>query len=121
MTEDAMTGAAGAETAAAGAAAGAGGGSGAVAGAGAGVAAGADAGVVPAAEVSFKEGLTELDGIVRALEGNQLELEDSIKSYERGVALLGALQAKLDEAQQKVTVLMGELEPAGDEVDGQLS
>ena len=103
MTEDAMTGAAGMEPAAAG------------------VVAGADAGVVPAAEVSFKEGLTELDRIVKALEGNQLELEDSIKSYERGVALLGALQAKLDEAQQKVTVLMGELEPAGDEVDGQLS
>lgn len=72
-------------------------------------------------DVSFKEGLQELDSIVRALEGNQLELEESIKSYERGVALLGALQKKLDEAQQKVTVLMGELEPEGDDIDARLS
>ena len=73
-------------------------------------------------ELSFKDGLLKLDGIVRALEANQLELEDSIESYERGVALLGALQKRLDEAQQRVSVLMGELEPeSSDEVDTQLS
>ena len=72
--------------------------------------------------MSFKEGLVELDEIVRALEGNQLELEQSIQKYERGVALLGALQKRLDDAQQKVTVLMGELEPeSSDEVDTKLS
>lgn len=75
----------------------------------------------PAEELSFKEGLQELEGIVHALEGNQLELEDSIKSYERGVALLGALQKKLDDAQQKVTVLMGDLEPEGEDPDEHLS
>ena len=73
-------------------------------------------------DMSFKEGLLELDQIVRALEGNQLELEASIESYERGVALLGALQKRLNEAQQKVTVLMGELEPeSSDDIDTQLS
>lgn len=72
-------------------------------------------------QLSFKEGLQELDGIVKALEGNQLELEESIKSYERGVALLGALQKRLDEAQQKVTVLMGELRPEDDSIDTRLS
>lgn len=72
--------------------------------------------------MSFKEGLVELDEIVRALEGNQLELEQSIQKYERGVALLGALEKRLDDAQQKVTVLMGELEPENsDEVDTKLS
>ena len=72
--------------------------------------------------MSFKEGLVELDEIVRALEGNQLELEQSIQKYERGVALLGALQKRLDDAQQKVTFLMGELEPENsDEVDTKLS
>lgn len=72
--------------------------------------------------MSFKEGLVELDEIVRALEGNQLELEQSIQKYERGVVLLGALQKRLDDAQQKVTVLMGELEPENsDEVDTKLS
>ena len=73
-------------------------------------------------EMSFKEASVELEQIVRALENNQLELEESIASYERGVALLGALQKRLDAAQQKVTVLMGELEPeTSDEIDTQLS
>ena len=73
-------------------------------------------------EMSFKEGLIELDGIVKALESNQLELEQSIESYERGVALLGSLKKRLDTAQQKVTVLMGELEPDdGDDIDTKLS
>ena len=56
------------------------------------------------------EELTFLDGIVRVLESNSLELEDSLVSYERGVSLLRALQGRLNEAQQKVEVLMGELE-----------
>lgn len=73
-------------------------------------------------QMSFKEGLLELDQIVRALESNQLELEASIESYERGVALLGSLKKRLDNAQQKVTVLMGQLdEDLGDEIDGKLS
>ena len=53
--------------------------------------------------------MPELDGIVGVLESNSLELEDSLRSYERGVALLAALQGRLAEAQQKVDVLMGEL------------
>ena len=73
-------------------------------------------------EMSFREGLVELESIVKALESNQLELEQSIESYERGVALLGALKKRLDTAQQKVSVLMGELQPdEGDEIDTKLS
>jgi exodeoxyribonuclease VII small subunit len=61
-------------------------------------------------ELRFSEALTELEGIVAALEGGQLDLEDSLARYERGVALLRACQAKLGEAEQRVTMLMGELE-----------
>jgi len=64
----------------------------------------------PDQEQSFGEALAELDRIVTQLEGGQLELEDSIARYERGVTLLRALQAKLADAQQKVTMLIGELE-----------
>ena len=78
--------------------------------------------VKPVEELSFKEASDELERIVRALEGNQLELEDSLKYYERGVQLLRMLQQRLDQAQQKVDVLLGELEVATDEqVDTQLS
>lgn len=63
----------------------------------------------PIEELSFREAMAELDGIVTVLESNSLELEDSLKSYERGVSLLGALRSRLNDAQQKVDVLMGEL------------
>ncbi len=74
-------------------------------------------------ELTFAQALEELEGIVRALEGNQLELEDSLARYERGVALLRSLQARLASAQQKITVLMGELETEKDDdvVDTTLS
>lgn len=66
-------------------------------------------------EMSFREAMAELDSIVGVLESNTLELEDSLKSYERGVSLLALLKAKLDGAQQKVDVLMGELEQDTDD------
>lgn len=63
----------------------------------------------PVEELSFREAMNELEGIVAVLEGNALELEDSLVSYERGIALLSALQKRLSAAEQKVEVLMGEL------------
>lgn len=69
----------------------------------------------PIDEMTFREAMAELDGIVGVLESNTLELEDSLKSYERGVALLGALRTRLNDAQQKVDVLMGEIVPSGDD------
>lgn len=70
-------------------------------------------------ELPFGQALDELESIVGQLEGGTLELEDSLNRYERGVALLRSLQTRLSDAQQKVTVLIGELEaeaePAGEE------
>lgn len=67
-----------------------------------------------AEELRFGEALAELERIVAALEGGQLDLEESLARYERGVALLRACRAKLADAQQKVTMLMGELEEPED-------
>lgn len=73
---------------------------------------------VAPAEMTFGAALAELEQIVRALETGQLELEESLERYERGVALLTACQKKLSEARQKVTALIGELEgDDGEEVD----
>lgn len=63
-------------------------------------------------EMTFRQAMAELDGIVAQLESNTLELEDSLAAYERGVALLRSLRGRLDGAQQKVDVLMGQLEEA---------
>ena len=68
---------------------------------------------IAAGDLTFGAALGELEQIVRALESGQLELEESLERYERGVALLRSCQAKLAEAEQRVTVLMGELEPIG--------
>jgi len=70
----------------------------------------------PVETLGFGEALKELEAIVAQLESGQMELEDSLTSYERGVALLRALQARLGEAQQRVTSLIGEIDAeAGDE------
>lgn len=65
----------------------------------------------PVEELSFKQAQDELEGIVRALESGTLELEESLMLYERGVALLRSLKTRLEEAEQKIDVLMGELGP----------
>jgi exodeoxyribonuclease VII small subunit len=67
-----------------------------------------DAANVPA-DLRFSEALSELESIVSALESGQLDLEESLARYERGVALLRACQAKLADAEQRVTALMGEM------------
>ena len=66
--------------------------------------------LLPPEQMRFSEALAELESIVSALESGQLELEESLARYERGVALLRACQARLAEAEQRVTTLMGELE-----------
>lgn len=77
--------------------------------------------VTPAEDVPFGEALRELEGVVASLESGTLELEDSLERYERGVALLRSLQSRLADAQQRVTVLLGELEaePAGESESGE--
>lgn len=58
-------------------------------------------------DMSFKEASVELEHIVRELESGDLELEDSLAYYGRGVELLASLRARLAEAEQKVQVLTG--------------
>lgn len=73
-------------------------------------------------EMSFNEASLELERVIRMLESNQLELEESLEAYERGVALVRALKVRLNEAEQKVETLLGEIEPEADEqIDTRLS
>ena len=66
-------------------------------------------------DMTFREAMAELDRTVGVLESNTLELEDSLKAYERGVALLADLKARLTNAQQKVDTLMGQLDACADD------
>lgn len=54
------------------------------------------------ATLSFEEALKELENIVRGLETGESALEDSITSYERGIALKAHCENKLRDAQAKI-------------------
>lgn len=69
----------------------------------------------PVEELSFREAMAELNGIVEALESNTLDLEESLVRYERGIALLRYVKGSLAAAQQRIDVLMGELDASVDD------
>jgi len=52
--------------------------------------------------MTFEDALTELEGIVRNLETGQTKLDDSITSYERGVALKNHCEKRLNDARLKI-------------------
>ena len=54
------------------------------------------------ARLSFEDALSELETIVRRLEDGKGELDQAIKTYERGAQLKRHCEAKLQEAQIKV-------------------
>ncbi len=56
----------------------------------------------------FETALEELETLVEQLEGGQLSLEDSLKAYERGVALTRHCQDALRTAEQRVSILAGD-------------
>lgn len=60
----------------------------------------------PVDELSFKEASIELETIVRSLESGELELEQSLEKYKRGVELMTSLRKRLSEAEQKVEILV---------------
>lgn len=72
-------------------------------------------------ELTYRQATAELERVVRALESNQLELEESLELYKRGVELLASLRARLSQAEQQVSALMGQIEVDTDERDTTLS
>lgn len=57
------------------------------------------------AEFDFEKSLQELEKLVEAMEGGDLTLEESLKQFERGIALTRACQQALAKAEQKVQIL----------------
>ena len=62
----------------------------------------------PVEELSYEEALSELEGIVDSLESEQNPLEESMKLFERGQALVTHCGALLEAAQLKVQKLAGD-------------
>ena len=59
-------------------------------------------------ELTYEEALVELEEIVSALEGEQNQLEDAIKLFERGQALASRCGVLLEAAELKVKQVVGD-------------
>jgi exodeoxyribonuclease VII small subunit len=59
-------------------------------------------------EKKFEEAMKRLETIVESLERGDLSLEDSLKIFEEGMKLLHFCSKKLEEAEEKVTLLIKE-------------
>ena len=67
-------------------------------------------------EMPFEAAIARLEVIVKAMEGENLSLDESLSLYEEGIALTRRLNRELTEAEQKVMILQrtpdGEIKPA---------
>ena len=66
-------------------------------------------------DINFEKALEELEGIVEDLESGGLSLENSLKSFEKGIKLARQCQEQLSKAELKVQKLIeenGELKTA---------
>ncbi len=58
------------------------------------------------ARKTFEDALEKLDEITHDLESGDLSLEASLKKFEEGIKLAQFCNSKLDECQQKVSLLL---------------
>ena len=61
-------------------------------------------------KLDFEKALQELEQVVEALEGGSLTLDQALKRYEEGVALVRACQIKLSETEKKIEILTKNLD-----------
>ncbi|HBH14019.1 MAG TPA: exodeoxyribonuclease VII small subunit [Leclercia adecarboxylata] len=64
------------------------------------------------APASFETALTELEQILTRLESGDLPLEDALNEFERGVQLARQGQTRLQQAEQRVQILLSDNEDA---------
>jgi len=57
-------------------------------------------------DFDFEKALVELERLVEKMEQGELGLEESLKHFERGIALTRTCQKALTEAEQKVRILL---------------
>jgi exodeoxyribonuclease VII small subunit len=58
--------------------------------------------------VDFEKALNQLEELVTRMEEGELSLEDSLNAFEKGIKLTRECQTALDEAEQKVQLLIEE-------------
>lgn len=59
----------------------------------------------------FEQSLDELEQLVARMEGGQLSLDESLRSFERGIALYRHCQTALEQAELRVKLLLDPADP----------
>ena len=59
----------------------------------------------PEESMTFEAAMTRLEAVVKALEDGKTSLEESMKLYEEGVALVRLCSTRLEDAERKVKIL----------------
>ena len=54
----------------------------------------------------FEQSLGELEALVTSMEGGELNLDESLRAFERGIALYRSCQATLEQAEARVELLL---------------
>lgn len=57
-------------------------------------------------KLNFEENMKDLEKVVQELESGDLNLEDSIKKFEKGMELSKKCNKILEEAEKRITVLV---------------
>lgn len=60
----------------------------------------------PIATPDFEKSLQELESLVEQMESGEQSLDDSLKTFERGVQLTRECQQALQQAEQRVQILL---------------
>ncbi len=63
---------------------------------------------MPTKKQDFETNLKELENVVKALESGEVSLDEMLQLFENGIKLTKNCTKLLDEAEQKITVLMKE-------------
>lgn len=57
-------------------------------------------------KICFEESLKELESIVKKLEGGETTLDEMLELFEQGIARTKECNAQLENAEQKISILM---------------
>tara|TARA_R100000935_G_scaffold45893_1_gene69071 strand:+ start:781 stop:969 length:189 start_codon:yes stop_codon:yes gene_type:complete len=61
--------------------------------------------------MSFEKGMTELQRLVNSLDDDKLSLEESIKSFEKGMKIKQYCERKLKDAEDRVKLILDQTDP----------
>ncbi|HEX7129397.1 MAG TPA: exodeoxyribonuclease VII small subunit [Rhodanobacteraceae bacterium] len=65
----------------------------------------------PSSIAQFENSLDELEKLVAKMEGGELSLDESLRSFERGIALFRDCQNALEQAELRVKLLLDPEDP----------